>query len=92
MSVTLEFPLTADEEQTIDMPAGSELLHVGTVGDEARLWVFVPSPDGPLLPRVILTYPTGADVRGRYLGTYQLSGVTLHVFDPKEMVSPTMRR
>jgi len=85
MNSIWKYPLQVTDEQTIDVPEGSEALSVQVQNGTPCLWVRV-DPAALKVPRKIITHGTGHHVpatTGRYIGTYQIEGGALvfHVFD-----------
>lgn len=78
-----KFELLLDDEFTIEMPAGAEVVHVREQDNRPCLWVLV-DPDAPKERRTFRTRGTGQDATdaGRYLGSYQLHNGTFvgHLF------------
>ena len=84
MTTIWKFPLQVVDQQLVNMPVGTELLHVGVQGDQACLWALVDS-DAPRTMRGFAIHGTGHAVPpgGAYVGTFPLHGGNLifHVFD-----------
>jgi hypothetical protein len=75
---------------SLDMPAGSLVLHVGEQLGVPVLWALV-EPSREIERRTVRVYGTGhpitADGLGRYVGTVQMaSGLVWHVFGDVETV------
>lgn len=89
-----KFPLALTDEQEIEMPRASEILHVGVqqfrhsdaeVGEELYIWALV-FPEAPAVKRKIYIFGTGQPFKTEgstdYIGTAQMCGSTFvwHVF------------
>lgn len=70
----------------IAIPSGANLLSVQMQQGVPRVWALV-DPDATHSTREIETYPTGHvdDVRGDYIGTFQVDGLVFHAFDHGEV-------
>jgi len=75
------------EAITLDMPVGTEILHVHAQNDAACLWAAVNPENTRTEKRSFLVICTGADIKmyfkAKFLGTVHLEryGLVLHVFE-----------
>lgn len=92
MKTTWKFTLSVVDEQTILMPAGTEVIAVQTQFGMVQAWAIV-DPDMPQLPVKISIRGTGHPLGavGRYVGTFQLYGGALvfHAFVAYPETRPT---
>lgn len=90
--VIWKWPLRLEVEQAIDVPEGSEVVHVATQKDVPALWMRVPDLDAPVTSRRIHIVGTGhqeVHPAWRYLGSVMTDGGVFvwHIFEGTE-VSP----
>lgn len=82
----LKFPFPdSSGEMTIDLPAGSQALHVHEQNGKACLWVIIPDEDAPKEQRRFAFFGTGHHIdtplsRG-YIGTFHVDGFVFHTFE-----------
>ena len=85
MKTIYKFPLEITDEQYIEVPIGTRLLHVGVKDGILCVWGFVPDSQKPKHRRKIIIVGTGnpaGDVAvDRYIGTAQISIFVWHVFE-----------
>lgn len=82
-----KYELGLQDHQTLQLPEGAQLLHVGNQHGALCLWALV-DPDAKVIDRRIYVVGTGhklptACKLARYIGTAMMLGGTLvwHVFD-----------
>jgi hypothetical protein len=86
MKIIYKYKLPIEGNQTIDMPEGAVILHVGEQDRELCLWALV-DIKAKLVPTNFQIYGTGHPVQQNadflyYLGTIQMSyGLVWHVFN-----------
>jgi hypothetical protein len=85
MKRIFKYRLEIEDKQTIEMPAGAQILCVQTQSEGVKLWALVDDQAAPA-PRTILIYGTGNPGPGddvRYIGTAQMAKGALvwHVFE-----------
>ena len=83
-----KFDLRIVEQQSIDMPKGSRLLHIAEHFGQPRLWALVDTT-ADKIPRGFVIVGTGhlapaPDDPFSYVGTFQSQGFIGHVFDAGE--------
>lgn len=83
MRTIWRFDLMIEDEQTIEMPAGAEIIRMAP--DRSVMWAIV-DPEQPTQKRTYHTYGTGhemPDRPGKYVGTYEVAGgsYVFHVFE-----------
>lgn len=69
-----KYALAIQDNQTIEMPAGSKALCIDTQQGDPKLWVLC-NPDMPKIPYDILCVGTGQEIQkpvGQYLGTIHI--------------------
>jgi hypothetical protein len=84
-----KFKLRTEGTQTIEIPAGAKLLHVGHQRSMLYLWALV-NPGKNIVEREINIIGTGHDFDGemaeKYIGTVQLDDLFVwHIFDGGEV-------
>jgi len=85
MEQIFKYPMQVTEEQTIEMPLGSQILTVQTQHEIPCIWAKV-DPSKDMVDSRIRTFATGQlipkNFHGKHIGTYQLKGGALvfHVF------------
>ena len=80
-----KYTLEITDRQTVQMPAGAQVLAVQMQGDAPQLWAIVNESESVEEPRAFAIYGTGhplPDDPGKYIATFQLSGIPFvgHVF------------
>ena len=85
MKTIWKYPLSVEDVQTIDLPAGYKPLCVQIQGDDLCLWALVDDRAEKVTAKVIIhgTGHPADDVEGlQYVGTFQLYGGSFvgHVF------------
>jgi hypothetical protein len=85
MFAVWKYPLTVRDEQFIEMPQSSRVLHIDTQNGVPCLWALV-DDQRPKLRRRVLMYGTGHPITGPvadHLGSFLLDSGALvfHVFD-----------
>ena len=81
----LKFTLNNLDLQTIDVPAGAELMTVQMQEGQPRLWALC-DENAPVRPRRIAMYGTGHPINkhpGIYIATFQVDcgALVFHAFD-----------
>lgn len=81
-----KFPLEIAYIQTLNMPAGAEILTVQMQGDKPQLWAFCDTLTEVKERRGIMIYGTGTAVppeQGKYIATFQMSNgeLVFHAFE-----------
>jgi hypothetical protein len=79
-----KYPLSVIDTQQVRMPKGATLLSAQVQeGQQPMLWALVDEESTEYEDRQIQTFGTGQPIvkAGKYLNTYQLCGLVLHVFD-----------
>lgn len=68
-----KYPLNIDDEQTVELPVGAEILTVQLQHGRPHIWAAVDEDQPNLEARKLLTIGTGNPMPevGKYLGTYQ---------------------
>lgn len=73
--VIWKFPLLVTHQQSIALPGGAQVLHIGVQNNGPCMWVLL----DPSLPKVQRDFfiigtgtPVGDGIRRHYLGTFQL--------------------
>ena len=81
MKTIWKYSITDSPCQTIEMPLNAEVLCVQLQDNIPTLWASVETEE-PKKSFDILTYYTGSYwiEKGKYIGTYQLTGLVYHVF------------
>lgn len=82
MRTIWKYAITNSPYQKIEMPLNAEILRVQLQDNIPTLWALVET-ENPKKPFNILTYYTGdywINEKGKYIGTYQLTGLVHHVF------------
>lgn len=85
METIYKYQLETTDEQLIEMPIGAEILTVQTQNGTPCIWAKVNTKNANFKYqfRIFGTgHPIESDFRGKYIGTYQLSGGALifHVY------------
>jgi hypothetical protein len=89
MRTIYKYPLELVDLQTLELPAGAELLTVQMQDGRPCLWAEV-ATSAPARPRTIAIYGTGNPIPGdaeiEYIGTFQMHGGALvfHAFEVVE--------
>ncbi|MFW2163132.1 hypothetical protein ACG93T_17440 [Acinetobacter beijerinckii] len=83
MSKTIyKYDLAIQDNQTIEMPAGSKALCIDVQHGDPKLWVLC-NPDMPKISYEVLCVDTGQEINkpiGQYLGTIHISRAVPLVF------------
>ena len=82
MRTIWKYPITNSPYQKIEMPLNAEILCVQLQDNIPTLWASVET-ENPKKPFNILTYYTSSyfiERKAKYVGTYQLAGLSHHVF------------
>jgi|SRR5579863_6952976 len=87
MKKIFKYPLKMMDDQIISMPEQREILDVQVQEGVIMIWAMV-VPNSPMQRVHIEIYGTGHEIKDRigggprmYLGTVQVSGLVLHVFE-----------
>jgi len=85
MTSIWKFALEIEDEQSISMPEGAEILCVQEQRGVGCLWAKV-NTENPMIDKTIVIRGTGhpfVEEAGKYLGTFQIDGGVLiwHVFE-----------
>ena len=80
-----KYELSSQEEQSIEIPRGGQILSVQVQHNLPQMWVLV-NPGNPSVERRFSVYGTGHDIVNdalEYVGTFQLLGgrLVFHVFE-----------
>lgn len=80
-----KYPLAVVDTQYVRMPKGATLLSAQVQEGLPMLWALVDEESTEYKDRQIQTFGTGQPIvkAGKYLNTYQLGGLVLHVFDAR---------
>lgn len=93
MKTIWKFPLRVADKQTIEMPAGAQILSVQSQGETACLWARVDS-DAPKEPRVVAIFGTGHAMpedeitfKLKFISTFQMldGALVFHAFEVKRV-------
>lgn len=82
MITIYKYTLKIADEQTIDLPEGTEFLHAGEQQGKLRIWV-THDTDATLKPHKFFIFGTGEPVHEKarqYLATVQIDCLVWHVF------------
>jgi hypothetical protein len=81
-----KYPIIITDRQTLQMPAGAQLLTVQMQGDGPQLWAIVDESESVEEQRTVAIYGTGHPLPhdpGKYIATFQYAGGAFvgHVFE-----------
>lgn len=85
MKRVLQYIMTLNQTQALVMPAGAEILRVGEIRGELRMWALADERQTETERRAFFLAGNGdylPDNYGRYIGTVCVAGLpTIHVFE-----------
>lgn len=88
MKTVFKYNLIESPHQQVQMPAKSQILHIGLQDKSVCIWCQVDT-EQPQVQRVISMVLTGVEgsfmSRGKYIGTLAVDGYAMHYFDGGEV-------
>ena len=88
MKVIWKWQVPIEDEFSVQMQQGTEVLSVQTQGWVPQMWALVPDTDAPVETRRFAVRGTGHPLyghEGRFIGTFQMDkfGLVFHLFEAK---------